>query len=198
MSNFSPHPGKWNQPPAVLNLPPWPKTPKEYRVAVAEIEELEREVRLARSRSGWDYDISEESWPAINQRRCELIDKEVNETLTDAEFVELADLEHAARRYLSDKCAGSTVLLDCATEQAILRDAIERTRWYREEKPRLFRFLLLVLLFALCVLFGQEQIRFILEGLQASAWLFPLAMMLAGYGLGQHVKQATSRNEEVF
>ena len=47
-------------------------------------------------------DRKDEPWtPAMNHRRCDLIDKEIDGTITPAETVELGDLQGQMRRYVN-------------------------------------------------------------------------------------------------
>ena len=84
----------------------------KLKMADAEIEELEREKRLSQrvTPAARKFRISEESWPALNERRSQLIEKEIDGSLTDLEEFELANLEAAATEYLKKKLPGENTL----------------------------------------------------------------------------------------
>lgn len=47
--------------------------------------------------------MTDAEWPAVNRRRCELIDREIAGTLTDAEAEELRRLNVAADEYIGTR-----------------------------------------------------------------------------------------------
>ncbi len=107
---------------ALLIVGPVPRLSKKRRnlhrsalVAIEKANEKLRQQRMSKlvNTNRRLYQITEETYPEVNQRRCELIDKELGQGLTLEEEIELANLEAATDDYL-DKVA--PINLDRAQE----------------------------------------------------------------------------------